>query len=241
MRVVSLVPSWTETLLEAGVEVVGRTRFCLHPAAGVAGVAKVGGTKDWQWPKILALKPDLLLLDREENPKSMSEQNEIPYFATHVTSIHDMPGALRELGEILKKPVFNEWAEEWSQVLARPVKSEMPGVLEWGRKPNFLINQVLYLIWKDPWMAVGPSTFIDSVLKHVGLNPVPLSAKYPAVDLEKFDRDKTLLLFSSEPYPFLKRREGLQDLGFPYAFVNGESFSWFGLRTLRFLQSLTKA
>ena len=86
-------------------------------------------------------------------------------------------------------------------------------------------------------MAVGPETFIGSVLRKTGYPVFPFAEKYPVVDFAEFDRETTLLLFSSEPFPCLRKREGLAELGFPYAFVDGESFSWFGVRALRFLES----
>ena len=73
MRVVSLVPSLTETLLECGVEVVGRTRFCIHPADKVADIPAVGGTKEVNWQRCLALEPDLVVMDKEENTLEMAQ------------------------------------------------------------------------------------------------------------------------------------------------------------------------
>jgi ABC-type Fe3+-hydroxamate transport system substrate-binding protein len=234
MRVVSLVPSWTETLLEAGIEVVGRTRFCIHPKN--SGIPRIGGTKDWQWERIKSLKPDLILLDKEENPKFMSEQNEIPFHATHVQSVHDMPRIFTELAALFKNQKLEHWAEEWTEVLQRKPPQDIPGILEWGRKPNGEDYKCLYMIWKDPWMTIGQNTFIASMLRQVGVPLIDFTDNYPKIDLEKFPPEKTLLLFSSEPYPFFKRRQDLVSLGFPYAFIDGESFSWFGVRALRFLQ-----
>jgi ABC-type Fe3+-hydroxamate transport system substrate-binding protein len=233
MRIVSLVPSWTETLLEAGIEVVGRTRFCIH-GPGVEKIPKIGGTKDWDFPRIKALKPDLLLLDREENPKFMGEQNEIPFYATHVTGLADMPKCLREMGGILKNSELAKMAGEWEKILsAKPAAGPLPGLIE---EPTGPYTQAVYLIWKDPWMAAGPGTFISSVLEFFGVKLLMLDGKYPKVDLAAFPKD-TLLIFSSEPYPFLKKREGLAQLGFPVAFADGEKFSWFGVRAQRFLTS----
>ncbi len=248
MRIVSLVPSWTETLLEADVNVVGRTRFCIHPKEKVNGIARVGGTKDWQWERILGLKPDLLILDKEENPKFMSEQNEIPYLATHVASVQDMPREMEKLAQKLENKKLEEIRERWREVLTKNPLSkwnfadDLPGLLHWGKKPEKKPAQVLYVIWKDPWMIAEPNTFIGSVLSLCGLSNLQKSvgkkSKYPEIDLREFSNTDTLLLFSSEPYPFLKYESELGALGFPFAFVNGESFSWFGVRTLRFLESI---
>lgn len=244
MKVVSLVPSWTETLVEAGVDVVGRTRFCLHPHEKVKAIPVVGGTKDWNLEKIKALNPDLLILDREENPKFMGEAG-IPFLATHVTCVEDMPKALGELSSTLGIPKLNALSLEWTAMIKRSARprwdqsQELPSLIEWGIKPTQKIEKIIYVIWKDPWMVVSKDTFIGSMLKYLGMENLiqTYSEKYPKLDLQSEPaKESTLLLFSSEPYPFLKKREGLSELGFPYAFVNGENLSWFGIRSLRFLQ-----
>ncbi len=246
MRIVSLVPSWTETLIEAGVNVVGRTRFCIHPEAKVAAIPAVGGTKDWEWERLMALKPDLLVLDREENPKFMSEQTDIPFVDTHVTCIEDVPIQLKKLAERLKVPRLLETASRWERLVQRGPRpdwdgvSDFPGIIEWGTRPLKPVQQIEYVIWKKPWMAVSKYTFIGSVLANCGLEPFLKSypAKYPTIEFAVVNQDQTLLLFSSEPFPFRKIIKSLAQLGYPFALVDGESFSWFGSRTLRFLESV---
>lgn len=238
-----MVPSWTETLIEAGVNVVGRTRFCIHPKTQIP---VVGGTKDWNLAKIASLKPDFILLDKEENPIIMSEQCTIPYLTTHITSLFDVPPHLRILSNRLANPKLNDYANDWEDVLhQRPINLNglglsVPGLIKWGRKPSAQIKKIIYIIWKNPWMSVSSDTFIGSMLSHCGLGMYidKYEEKYPCVDLESFtEKTTTLLLFSSEPYPFLKQHHGLNELGFPYAFVNGEALSWFGLRSLQFLKN----
>jgi len=243
MRVVSLVPSWTETLIDCGVEVVGRTRYCVHPYAKVTQIPAIGGTKDWQWDYVKALKPDLLVLDREENPKFMADQQEIPYVDTHVAGVADLPGELQKLGGRLMSPKLTGMARRWQSVIEHaPLadwdgKTDFPGLIEWGRRPEKTVTKIEYVIWKKPWMAVSRGTFIGSVLAHTGFaNLLPAhQTKYPTIELAKPDPG-TLLLFSSEPFPFAKIFKGLHELGYPYALVDGEKFSWFGVRTLRFLE-----
>lgn len=247
MRVVSLVPSWTETLIECGTEVVGRTRFCIHPGDRVPRIPVVGGTKDWDWEKIKGLKPDVLLLDREENPKFMAEQKEIPVIDTHVTHVRDLPRELERLSAALSAPALGRLAGRWRLVAGRILPdwdgtSDLPGLIEWGRRParSGSVEQVQYLIWRKPWMAVSRATFIGSVLESCGLGPLlpDHPVKYPTVELERLNPEHTLLLFSSEPFPFAKVFGGLAELGFSYALVDGEKFSWFGLRSLRFLEAV---
>lgn len=245
MRVVSLVPSLTETLLEAGADVVGRTRFCIHPKDKVQHIPRVGGTKDWNLEKIRSLRPDLLVLDREENPKFMSEEHEIPWVATHVRSLTDMPETLTRLNEVLQLPLLLDLRERWERVIKNPRPSSLdspwdslPGVLEWIQKPEGAVREIVYLIWRDPWMGVSSDTFIGSMLAHLGygayLKAYPV--KYPELKWEDFDPKATLFLFSSEPYPFGKKMTLLRELNVPSALVDGEVFSWFGVRSLHFLE-----
>lgn len=244
MRIVSLVPSWTETLIEAGCEVVGRTRFCIHPKDAVKSIPIVGGTKDWHWERIRELRPDILLLDREENPKSMAEQNEIPFIDTHVGTIADLPKELMKLASKFRNTKLERLAREWEQVIERPPlgqwngHTDFPGLMEWGRKPNGRVERIQYVIWKEPWMGVSRETFIGSMLEHCGFEGlVPTTKeKYPVLDLNDADKESTFILFSSEPFPFLRIKNSLAELGYPFALVNGESFSWFGIRSLRFLE-----
>lgn len=248
MRVVSMVPSWTETLIEAGVNVVGRTRFCIHPVGQISTIPAVGGTKDWNWEKILQLKPDLIILDKEENPLLMAQQQEIPFIATHVTSVTDMPKQLMYLSEHLNNSKLSELSQDWKKLIDKPVLKQnvndlnIPALIQWGQKPDGTIKKIIYIIWKNPWMTVSADTFIGSVLSYSGLKELlPTYAnKYPQIDLDNIaEKQSTLLLFSSEPFPFIKKAEGLKELGFPYGFVDGESLSWFGIRSLRYLQLFT--
>jgi ABC-type Fe3+-hydroxamate transport system substrate-binding protein len=234
-----LVPSWTETLLECGVEVVGRTRFCVHPPTEIP---VVGGTKDLDRAAVLALRPDLVVVDKEENLPWMAELG-IPVHVTHVKGCDDVPRELDALAGILQQPRLAGLAREWEEVLAHPAYPrarvrELPGVIEWLKEPESEPETILYLIWRGPWMSVSRDTFVGSMLTQVGFGGrLPaFRENYPKLDLGEFDPEKTLLLFSSEPFPFEKKKAELLGLGFPAALVDGEAYSWFGVRSLRFLQ-----
>lgn len=240
MRVVSLVPSWTETLIECGVNVVGRTRFCIHPQNNIQ---VVGGTKDLKREELEKLRPDLVLLDKEENLPEMA--TDLPIHLTHVEKTDDVPEELDRLAARLKNQQLRDLAEAWRAQLSHPAYpqkkiADLPGVLEWIKKPVQEPEQILYLIWRGPWMTVSPQTFVGSMLTQVGYGKrLPqFSEKYPKIDLGNFDPEKTPLLFSSEPYPFGKKKQEMQSLDFPSALVDGEAYSWFGVRSLRFLQGL---
>jgi hypothetical protein len=224
------------------VEVVGRTRFCVHPASAKP-IPVVGGTKDLKLDALKALRPDILLVDKDENLPWMAEEHGWKTVCTHVASAGHVPAELRKLSQVLKSEKLGGLAAEWEKVLARPAPpgrkvSELPGVLEWWRRPDREPARLLYLIWRDPWMAVSRDTFVGSLLAHVGFGALlpGFSGRYPELELESFDPASTLLLFSSEPFPFGKKRAEAESLGYACALVDGEAYSWFGIRSLRFLQ-----
>ena len=245
MRIVCLVPSWTESLVEAGANVVGRTRYCVHPRERVADIAVVGGTRDVDWAGVRAVEPDLLVLDRQENPRSIAEQSPVPWVATEVISVESAGRELDRLGDRLKQPELSAMAERWRKVCARfarvrpdPGWLELPGVLEWVRPPGSEVERFACVIWKDPWKVVGSDTFVGSMFDVLGYGSrmLRLQERYPDVRLEDLDPRRTLLLFASEPYPFAGRGDILAELPFASAIVDGECYSWFGLRALRFLE-----
>ena len=249
MRVVSMVPSWTETLVECGCDVVGRTRFCIHPER-VKQIPVVGGAKTISWDKVAALRPDVLLLDREENTRAMWEESPVEVFATHITSVDDIAPDLERLAVRLRCPALHETAGRWSLVARRPKTSlaswqELPGVVEWLLPPiGQAIGPYTYLIWRDPWMAIGAGTFIASMLSAAGLPGDQLctgdspsgNPRYPVIEPASLPPG-TVLLASSEPYPFHRKRESLLGFERPAAIVDGEAFSWFGVRSLAFLEA----
>lgn len=239
MRVVSMVPSWTETLLRAGVQVVGRTRYCIHPPKMITNIPIVGGTKDVSWDLVADLKPDLVLLDKEENPLEMAEQCPVPYLSTHVSSLESLQTELVRLGEHFQNPNLMEMAVKCLDILEAPKpvwnQQKIPGFLEWVQVPSQNYDKVVYLIWKKPWMAVGKETYIGSVLEKLGamLLEFPEGDKYPVIEIEECKN--ALFLFSSEPFPFHKKINELKELDLEGAIVNGESYSWFGVRSIDFL------
>ncbi len=249
MRVVSFVPSWTETLLHCGINVVGRTRFCHYPETKISQIPIIGGTKDLDFDLLQNLKPDLVLFDREENTYEMAlrgqSEGKWKFYSSHIQSVEDMAPELLRLASILDNQRLKELSEEWETVCATPWYPnrsllEIPGIEHWIQKPSQEPEHFLYLIWRSPWMSVSRDTFVGSMFQHLGFgNRMPqFEEKYPRLDLGNYDPEKTLLLFSSEPFPFRTKAHELRALGFPSAIICGESYSWFGLRSLQFLQSL---
>jgi ABC-type Fe3+-hydroxamate transport system substrate-binding protein len=242
MRLVSLVPSWTETLLWAGVDVVGRTRFCVHPSERCESIPEVGGTKEIDWRKLKTLEPELIVLDKEENSSAIAEESSIPLLVTHIKSVSDVSNALTQLAETLKNSKLEALAKRWQKVSksrkARSSLEALPGVVQWIRKPSSPCTQLLYLIWKSPLRCVSRDTFIGSVFEQLGYGAylIRFDQEYPEIALEDFDSSKTLLLFATEPYPFFRELDYLRGTGYPAALVDGEKYSWFGLRSLLFLE-----
>ena len=246
-----MVPSWTETLLFCGANVVGRTRFCIHPKDSSA--KPVGGTKDWDLETVSGLEADLIIFDREENPKSMADAAPAPWIATDIKSVHDVGPELLRLSEALAKDAgvavrLRKLSERWTHVLAKAARvrrkpaEAWPGVIEWLRPPDHPTNTIAYVIWRSPWMTVSSSTFIGSVLEVLGFGiwrppQIDSQLKYPVFEFESIPRE-TIVFFSTEPFPFAKKKADLILLNRPCALVDGEKFSWFGLRTLEFLESV---
>ncbi len=238
MRIVSMVPSWTETLLEAGLPVVGRTRFCLYPQLQVQNIPIVGGTKAVDWDSVRSLKPDILILDREENPREFSEQG-IPFWASHVLDGESLQKALQELSDLFHQSRLAQWAE-WSdrlnqqEALTFPALSsiEFENLSPWDSQ-----EEVTYVIWRDPWMCVSEKTYIGFVLQKIGFKLVAQldsQNRYPTFEMDMNQN----YLFSSEPFPFLKFKNQLKVQGYKGSIVDGEKVSWYGIRSLRFLQKV---
>jgi ABC-type Fe3+-hydroxamate transport system substrate-binding protein len=232
MKVVSLVPSLTETLLECGVNVVGRTRFCVHPGGDIP---VVGGTKQVDWEKVKALGPDFVLFDKEENTKEMAEACPFPKLVTHVTSLASLARDLRMLAEKLGNAKLRDLAARAEKIRPQAGPSPIPALKTLKAPAYSRIKTILYLVWRDPWIAVSRDTFIGDMLAHFGRELPRFPERYPRISLENYDPASTLLLFSSEPYPFGHKEEEIQRLGFPSLIVDGEAFGWFGIRAINFL------
>ncbi len=241
MKVICLVPSWTEMLVEAGINVVGRTRFCIHPQSQIQSIAVVGGTKDLNWEKVRDLHADLLILDQEENPLWMKEQSPLPVLTTHVTGISQVAREIDRLAEVLQTEKLRDLSDRWRQIEKNKLQwnwQKIPSEMQLIRRDFESYQQLVYVIWKKPWMSVSPETFIGSVLQNLGAEIYlpKWESKYPSFELRDFDLQKTFFLFSSEPYPFHQKLAELRNLGVQGSIVDGECYSWFGVRALRFLE-----
>lgn len=229
--IISLVPSQTELLWYLGLEkeVIGITKFCVHPASWFKAKKRIGGTKELHINEILNLQPDLIIANKEENTKeqikALAEKCNV--WVTDVNNLQDAITMIKEIGEITgKKNASTTLANEIEQKFLALKKDELA-------QPK----KAAYLIWKEPYMTVGGDTFINDMMKKSGYeNVFATQERYPEVTLKQIkDSGCTTLLLSSEPYPFKEKHVlALQkDLpGMKIKLVDGEMFSWYGSRLL---------
>lgn len=249
LKIVSLVPSWTETLLAANANVIGCTRFCIHPKEIVQDCIKLGGTKSLDFNKLKELQPDFVIMDKEENNKEMADNCSFSVLASHIRSLDDLHKELMIFSHQLNLPQLDLYAQRVQRIIHQgkknppKLKREFPGVLDWWQKPATDWNDyhLVYIIWKKPFMCVTRETYIGSTLSALGYGERLWAPShrglYPEFELSELPSN-SILLFSSEPYPFANfKEEYLHSKNiYPAALVDGESFSWFGLRSIRFLE-----
>jgi iron complex transport system substrate-binding protein len=223
-RIVSLVPSTTETLfaLDCGDRVVGVTRFCVHPPEARERARVVGGTKNPRIETILALSPDLVLANQEENRREDVERLRaaVPVHLFFPRNVPEAVFDIRALGDLVGEP-------ENAAALANEIEAAREGFLQVKRKPVVY----LYLIWRRPYMVAGPETFIDSLLAEAGfVNAAPMDrGRYPEMALAEVDRCEADVLFlASEPFPFEAKH--LAEFGRRAVLADGELLSWHGAR-----------
>lgn len=223
MKVVSLVPSITEALFDLGLtehEVIGRTKFCIHPAEKVKNVSVIGGTKNINIEKIKALQPDLILANKEENVKEQVEalMTDFRVVVTNVENIEDNYYLLKSLGKLFSK-------EEKAQCFNLKIYDVLNGA-----KLNSKIKAA-YLIWKNPYMTIGSDTFIDKILGEIGFENIFKDRKrYPVIETEDL-AEAEIIMLSSEPFPFKEKHIEEMKVFYPdkkIMIVDGEAFSWYG-------------
>ena len=239
-KIISLVPSWTETFAEAGLNIVGRTAYCLYPPS-MAHVPVVGGTKNMKIKEIESLRPDFVILDQEENKKEMAEALQkigIELLVSKVRSLESAAEFLDSCGQRFQNAELTDWADIYRSIhhtrhLISKEKFYSGMTIRKNSEP-LEGDRIEYVIWKNPSMVIGRETFIADVLSLAGLE-LSRPEKYPVV--EETEIKKNYCLFSSEPYDFAKKFTELTQQGWRGALVDGEKVSWYGLRNLRFLQS----
>lgn len=233
-RIISLVPSLTELLIDLGLkdQLVGRTRFCVHPKNEVKDIPIMGGTKNPRLDKIKTAKPDYIVANKEENRKEHIEElrQDFEVNLTDIASIEDALITIHELGKKLQ-------AAEEAGKLIKSINEAMEEI------PDEPPLRTAYFIWKDPWMTVGADSYIHNVMQHWNLkNVFGDQNRYPKVNFyDLAEKDPELILLSSEPFPFKDKHLAEFEEAFPNTrtlLVEGEWFSWYGSHMLHSFKRL---
>ena len=235
-RIVSLVPSQTELLFDLGLdkEVVGLTKFCIHPIERFAAKEKVGGTKKLKIDVIRDLEPDLIIGNKEENSRADIEllQQEFPVWMSDIYNLEDAMQTITDMGSLVDKQPEATYLNHLINAGFRDLQTL---AVEKG-----IDQKVAYLIWKDPYMFAGRNTFIDDILRKIGLTNVITENRYPELTISKLKTENCeLVLLSSEPYPFKEKHiEEIQSIlpNTKVLLVDGEMFSWYGSRLVKAVQ-----
>jgi ABC-type Fe3+-hydroxamate transport system substrate-binding protein len=233
-RIISLVPSQTELLYDLGLEeeIIGITKFCVHPKHLKAIKQIVGGTKQVKFDKIKALQPDIIIANKEENTKEIVEELSkiCPVWVTNIVTIEDNLQMIVDFGKLFNKRTV---AQKWNDKITFACLDFQNFIKD---KP---FRKVAYFIWANPYMVAGKETFINEMLVLNRFeNIYKENGRYPEIELEKIrqEGDPEVVFLSSEPFPF--KDEHAFEIGrnthhAKTIFVDGEMFSWYGSRLLK--------
>ena len=237
-RIISLVPSQTELLFDLGLEeeVVGITKFCVHPQKWFKNKTRIGGTKDVDINKIKALQPDLIIANKEENVQAQIEQLQTiaPVWVSDISTLQEALQMIKMLGEITNK----------KQSAATIVQKVINGFHQLATIKQTL-KTACYLIWRNPYITIGADTFIHDMLLKCGCtNVFGNQSRYPEISIPQIAAaNPSIILLSSEPYPFKEKhivelQSQLQThnqelVSTKIILVDGEMFSWYGSRLLQ--------
>lgn len=237
MRIISTVPSQTELLADLGLEneVVGITKFCIHPNEWYRNKIRIGGTKTLNVDKIRSLEPTLVIANKEENTKEQIEEimTFCEVYVSEIKTPEDNVELIHKIGELTD-----------TRMTAVRLARELENCLM--ELENSYQATAAYMIWKDPWMSTGGDTYIHSIMKKCGFqNVFSHKNRYPETTLEELTQlGPDMILLSSEPFPFkekhlLELRDQLP--ASKVLLVDGEAFSWYGTRLIKkidYLKSL---
>lgn len=235
-RIISIVPSQTELLFDLGLdsEIIGLTKFCIHPIEKFAERTKVGGTKKLNIDLIKDLKPDLIIGNKEENSQSDIEElaEHFPVWMSDIFTLDDAMQTINEIGALVDR---TPEASYLNHLISAGFKDLKALALQ-----QRIDKKVAYLIWRKPYMVAGQKTFINDILISNGMINVMHKERYPEITLSQLvEQNPQLVLLSSEPYPFKEKHvEEIQE-ALPEAkimLVDGEMFSWYGSRLVKAVQ-----
>ncbi len=235
-RIISLVPSQTEMLFDFGLnsEVVGITKFCIHPNEWYQTKDHIGGTKNINFEKIKLLKPDLIIGNKEENNQKQLEELMKHYnvWVSDIYTLKDSFDMITRVGTLLGK-------QEESTILKLQIES-LFNQLKQEQTKNTQQLKVAYFIWQKPYMVASKNTFINDMINQCGFTNAFDSNdynRYPEVNTDQIaSANPELILLSSEPYPFKEKHIKEFQAICPNAkvlIVDGEMFSWYGSRLMK--------
>jgi ABC-type Fe3+-hydroxamate transport system substrate-binding protein len=234
-RIVSLVPSLTKTIADLGgsEKLTAVTNFCKYPENVVNILQKIGGPKNVKINEITKIEPDVIFSVKEENNREQIEmlQKRFKVIVFDISTIEDALRMIKTVSVVLGK-------EEKGTEFVNLINNKL-FVLE--KKHVKLPSKVLYLIWKNPWMAAGKQTFISSMLDVVGFKNV-VEGRYPVVESVDF-LNAEIILLSSEPYNFSDKDKVALLKEYPRSrifIVDGEMFSWYGTMMTQALNYIVK-
>lgn len=230
LRIVSLVPSISELIWDLGLhdELVGITKFCIHPENLRKEKAIVGGTKNVKLERLLALKPDFIIANLEENTKEEIEaiSKLIPTYISDINTVDDMLLFIHDIGLICNR-------EKEAAEITKKINKTISAIPSKSEK-----KKAIYLIWNEPLMSIGGDTFISHMMQQVGFkNCLAEMERYPVLtdeDIKRISPDE--LWLSSEPFPFKETHQEELQNKFPdinVRLVDGEAFSWYGSRIFK--------
>lgn len=227
-RIISIVPSQTELLFDLGLDerVVGITKFCVHPQSWFENKERVGGTKNLKLERIKVLRPDLILANKEENSRQDIEylRQYFPVYTSDISSLNDSLNMILDVGKLTE-------TESKALELVRSIWDAFNEIKPFSGKNR----RVVYLIWQEPLMSVGRSTFIHDMLERCGFdNILGGLERYPELNLAQLNAlSPDFLFLSTEPFPFQEKHlaEWLSNMPDTQpVLVDGEYFSWYGSR-----------
>lgn len=237
LRLVSLCPSITELLFDlgAGEALVGRTKFCIHPAGGVRAVEKVGGTKNPKVERIIELAPDVVFMNAEENRAEDAQALEAAGLVVHAS----LPRTAADTAQMVREIGAATGRSEAAEGIAREIEARAARVQAVARGRPAV--RFAYLIWRDPWMSASADTYVSELLGLAGGVNVfaAAAARYPVITPQELRAaSPDVVLLSSEPFPFraghADELAGLSALPRErIRLVDGELLSWHGSRTPR--------
>ena len=238
-RIISLVPSQTELLIDLGLtnNIVGITKFCIHPKNITDKITKVGGTKNFSLERIKMLQPDLIIANKEENDEVNLTKlsKEYPVWISDVKNLNDCTEMIKQLGAITLKT-------SESNNIVKKINEKFNSLTSLSKNTK----AVIYLIWNNPYMSINKDTFINDMIEKCGYKNLcsHLSDRYPIISIEKIkELNPELIFLSSEPFPFKEKHQKELKNIFPNTkiyIVDGEMFSWYGSRILKSVDYFTK-